>query len=934
MKELIRQCIEARLADNDCIFVFPSDLAAASWLQTSLRSRQLEAVASSRFISWDNFKDRVFPGCSDRRPSSRLVRMFFSRNLLESNRKTVFLRHIVPAGQSAASLNFVRYLAQALPALGRLGSNLTFEPSPLLEEWLDIRKKYAAFLDQAGLYEPSWLERQAVAPQQHYQLFFPDLTDDWPEYKDSLATLPKVVCHCYETWRQSSEARSKPSVAATQFGNYLQEVRSVLLSIRQAARQGINPASMLISLTDMEACLPVLEREAKIAGIPLDIREARPLAVSAGGRLLKDLLAVDETDASFAAMRRLLLDCSRPYRSPQPIHELMQLALEKHILASIPDIRGDTWLASIPPGQEALAGLYTDIRRHCRNLAGAATFSAVRQHFDAFRQQFLDETAWTAGQNDEIARCILVLDELQTTASDLRLPAINGSAALWYQQLEESLYLATSKTSGVPVYKFRVSAGCQPSLHFVLNLGEQASRLAGRSLRFLREDERAKFETEDTNLSEGIIRILSESGERVYLSHSIEGPDGFRPPHPALTLQPPEPHAQTTNRLTWQADLWLPARDGFYQPDSTARSAQAVGQPTELFPLQKSSLASALVTCAQQAAVDYTLGKPDRPERLPDILKARLLTRLETSGRLTVNVSLMETYRVCAFRYLLEKSYRLAATQTGLSFLDRPLIGNLYHDTLRAIFQPLVEGRLTIVRPEAAGEAERPADSDVPAALDHTIGKLAESHGPFAALMAEAVRPVLIQNLRQTLNTLRTMLDGCIPWQNDQQTLLLHFSDETVNLDGRPDLVCYSPLGKRDRPTGIPAVRLIDYKTKGIPDAKELRGDSAGQPGKLQIPAYISLLEALQVEVEEAWYLGIEKDGKKKNLLKAYGPDETSVFRFEDKAGLTEAIRQACATTANMLRAGQIFVPAYKDLAEACQYCRLPGVCRQHFTVG
>lgn len=306
--EPIGAAVLGELEDGRCRFVFPSEVAARSWLERILVATGRAALPGRRFVSWDAFKSARFPGPEGARPCSKLVRGLFARSLMADNAKAPFLRSVVPPDRADASPRFARTVASALPALRRLPEG----SGEGLADWRLIRERYAAFLAERGLYEASWNPRAAAPGAERWILFYPDLTEDWADYEDAVRAMPdaKVI---------DASTLSPEPVPSTSFVTLVDEIRAVLLKIRESIEGGVDPCDIAITVAAPDSALPVLQREAAVAGIPLDARDAYALADSAGGRLMADLVDVARSGRSFEALRRLLLDLSRPWNDPEAV---------------------------------------------------------------------------------------------------------------------------------------------------------------------------------------------------------------------------------------------------------------------------------------------------------------------------------------------------------------------------------------------------------------------------------------------------------------------------------------------------------------------------------------------------------------------------------------------------------------------------------------
>lgn len=895
------------LDDPAVRFVFPSEVAASSMLSAALAASSRKALPTRRFIGWDAFKSEVFAGDHRSRPSTRAIRSIFALMLTQENSRTPFLSSIVPRTAAAASVRFAKSIGSALPALKAIPDG----SSSHLADWLEIRRRYELFLAERGLYEAAWLGREAASSNNTWVLFFPDLTEDWDDYATATHDVPGVTILL-------SNSLGDAPVPAAHFGTIVEEVRAVLLSIRSQVAAGADPAGIMISVAAPESVLPILEREAAIAGVPLDAREGRPLSESSGGRLVADVIALSRSRMSFEALRRMLLDLSRPWKEKAAARRLLDIGIRKHVVAPFPSSdKTDVWEASIGTDDGAMR-LYRGLRTASLRIANAKGFRSLRSSFDAFKRSFLDETAWTPRQNDEIARCLAVLDELEEAALAAGLPAdtVPGAADAYLEQLAETRYLPVSESSGIAVYRFPVAAGTMPDLHYVLNLAQGAAVAAARPLAFMRADERNKLGASDRDISAGLIRLLSVSGKHVFLSHSEDGPDGVRPPHPAISTE--------SLGLSYERDQWLP-------------NIEAEARPVEkLFPAQVRSAQSALMTVLGQASQDWALGTPEKPVTMGIDAQAKAMQALTKNDVLKLSTTAMQEYSSCAFKRIFFRRLKVEAVDTGLSFMDNLLLGQLYHEAFGRLFEPLARDGRSIVAPAesvdaASGALARPSREDIENALVAAIDTLGSDRGPMAGILINTARPVLRRNfLRAAANLLRA-LDGQVPVMADNTDLTAPLKTPGTQLSGRPDLICRA-ANDDDRKRAM----IVDYKKSKIPSKKDLEPSEDGSVSALQIPAYTVLAEQAGYKPDSAYYLSIEGSQENgKGLLLVFGssPGLKPAIPAEKMYLLRPALESAAALTTGIIQRGEVFVPAMRDRDVLCANCDLRPVCRAHYAV-
>ena len=834
INQLHREVLGA-LADGKTVFVFPSEIAAASWLNRALVESGAKALPNHRFLGWDAFKARIFSGDKATKPATKVVRTLFARFLMDENARTPFLLTLPPPDKAALSARFAPMIAKALPALRQIPEG----PGPYLRDWRSIKERYTVFMAEHGLYETAWEQRRADTLACPYLLVYPDLTEDWADYQAAVLALPMT---------RVLLASEMPELAteAARFPTLVDETRAVLLKIRGALTAGADPASIMISVADPERILPVLAREAAVAGVALDLREGKPLSESAGGRLIGDILAVVKTGRSFETMRRLLLDRSRPWRDPDTAGHLIRTGIEKHILAPLPGQSVDIWELSMDrKDDEPIRGFYRKLRLHCDKIATAGNFGTLRTAVDSFKQTFLDDEAWDENQNDEIARCMAELDILDENATAAGMETLGRAADIWMEHLESVRYLKVSKQAGIPVYRFPAAAGAMPDLHFVMNLSLKAAVAAARPLSFLRDDERQKAGAFDRDISGGLIRLLAASGGTVYLSWADEGPEGTRSPHPALVSASPE-----SLGLPYERTAWLLNAEEDFKTLATLPS---------VFPIQQRGAALALETVLAGGDRSWSEGNPDFPVVMDSEISKRVQESLSADdGTLHLSDTALEDYRDCAFKRIFGKHLQVQAVQTGLSFIDARRLGSIYHEAFRRCFQPLAEAGRTIVQGTEAGEVSWPGDADAAAAIEEAVRSEGTRLGPFGTLLLESGLPQMRFSFVSAMARARAVLDGQIPVMVEQAGLLAPTETKGVMLYGRPDLVCVDPSSEA---RGTKAT-ILDYKKSSLPHKKDLRPDEAGSLRKLQLPLYAKLVSHAGYQPVRAAYLAVEDDKK------------------------------------------------------------------------
>lgn len=903
--------------DKQYVFVFPSEAAAQSALLASLKESGKKALSSARFISWDTYKSRIFPGPEGIRPASKALRLIFSNKLLLENQDRAFLKFIIPENYSSASGRFTSYIASALPGL----FSLPEDGRDFLGDWAEIKKRYSAFMKSTGYYEPSWESRRASKNDQAWFLLYPDLNSDWDNYSPIISTLDNTEILL-------SDSLGNGKVEATEYNTLTEEIRATLLAIRNLTEKGKNPSSIIISLAAPDSCLPLLKREAFCAGIKLNTRKASPLSDSCGGRLFNDILALAGKNTDFAALRRLLLDGSRPWKEEATARRLLARGIERHLLAQLPEQsdpskglpkagtkttarRKDSWEEALQADPEAKS-LYKGIKTSAANICDAKSFTELRNAFNKFKKAFFIEENWNKKQNDEIARSMILLDELADAEDYTGVKDISGIASLYSILLSDSLYLEAGSSRAVSVYPFPAAAAAAPDYHYVLNLNQKSARAESRPLAFLRPDTRDKLDLADRDYSAMLIRLLALSGKSVSLSYSVDGPDGVSPPHPVLDLN---------KHNSYKRDDWL------INKEAGGLSLQ------EVFPVQKASATAALKTVFPQKIKSWSQGLPSKPVLIGPFSKDNVIQKEFQNGIPKLSASSIEEYDSCAFRRIYDRILGISEQDSGLSFIDNRLLGGIYHNAFSFLLKPLAEKEQSIVAGTISGESLRPDNNSAVSAMEKAMDTLYESEGPLAFALVHGIYPMLVNAFLDACSVLRKLADGYKVLYADNRWIEAKIDDNQIAILGRPDLVCIKDIQDSEK-----EVLIIDFKKKYLPEKKYLSLQEDGSLIKLQIPIYSLLAESLEYRLTKAFLLsieGLDNDGAKTRLVLGYENygRQSPAIHLENKELMEKAIEKKAKEIAIVLKEGYVFVPELEDRFYICSNCRYKRLCRVHFTM-
>ncbi|MBR5096748.1 MAG: hypothetical protein IK094_06545, partial [Treponema sp.] len=204
-KCIIEETLKKNILDKNSVFIFNTDVAANSWTDFIVRQDGKDGwpltVAQERFLAWDAFKGKALKSKKQgRKAIPALLRKLFARLLLERIRNGEFsFERIINSDYKENALSFTDWLAGVLPSLGRwrllagkfIDENEKFKDERDTSEnrdYLKLFQEYSRFLDERGLFEPAWQDsRFDDESEKKYIVFFPELLDDFDEYKEVLS---------------------------------------------------------------------------------------------------------------------------------------------------------------------------------------------------------------------------------------------------------------------------------------------------------------------------------------------------------------------------------------------------------------------------------------------------------------------------------------------------------------------------------------------------------------------------------------------------------------------------------------------------------------------------------------------------------------------------------------------------------------------------
>ncbi len=851
----VRETIRENWHRENAVFVFPSQVASALWLEAALGFLGVGTVPADRFIAWDRFKENALrANVGSLKPVSSVVRKLYALDLARRNAGAngPILTDVIPRAYAESGERFAPWISRMLPSLSpwrspaRDAARGTGRDDMNGRDGEDrdlaaIADDYEAFLSRHRLFEPSWQKPPLRDEGLEYVIFFPDAIEDFSEYSAIVSQTPFV--RALRAADLVTDTDTRPALSV--FGTSRQEYRAVALRIEALLRSGTPCESIAISVPDVESAAPYLTRELSIRGIPHVYRSGAPLSSLPAGRLFSLVEGCVASGFPFRALKALLLDRAVPWARADLAEELIGFGIRNHCVTPWREGTAeiDVWEAAFrTPGKSGsaerrLRDFYRTLKDHLLAVTSARRFADVRKAYFSFRDKFLDMTLLAPEDDAVLARCVAELGKLEAVELEYPDVAPERPWSVFLETLVETTYVAQRSDGGVSVFPFRVAAGTPFERHFVLDASQDRASVTYRPLGFLRQDKRERAGVADVDASGAFFSAYCVSGAD--FSFSERSLKGFGVPHGWF--------AETARPEQTEDDPYLLERGllngGGARPDRAYRP-------------QKEGY-DRFAERSWPPAVSY-LSRPYGPS--PAALVSRVLGIQEDDGAVRVSQSDLARFGVCNASWFLARALAIEPMARDAELPNERNLGLLYHAVLRDLYARIRDEDGVFAAAHVPLYAEWAASLARNATSDH-----AEFRGPLAAPLLETLARRVADGISGILARDAEHLDGFAPRYLEHD---LSFTEDGVRFYGKIDRISVNPADG----TAV----IIDYKSGkargpssyAVDPAGDIEEDADGATATLddyQIPMYVHLAErspgspCYGNRVGEAWFASIKE---------------------------------------------------------------------------
>ncbi|MDR2419048.1 MAG: PD-(D/E)XK nuclease family protein [Treponema sp.] len=890
-KSGILDYIAGALEDRRVRFVFPFAIPAEFWAREAALATG-RPLDPGRFMAWDRFKEHALSiRQTGRREINRAVRTLFASSLLRENHrefqkgKALLRDYINPDYADSSYSSFIGSIARLLPALDavlRRPEIADIREDAYFNDLKLIHERYAWFLAEHNLYEPSWNRAAFNAFDEKWLLFYPELAEDWDEYEEELLCLAKdggdtvriiplgaIAAPLYENARGETIHAIIGSYARKHmvFTLSSDEYRCLALLTRRLldeARLGYE--DIVISFAGGGNPERLIQ-EFRLYDIPVDLRQGKSLVEYPAGRIFTALSACPAQKWSFRSLKNLLLDKAFPWKDKEWIDLLIDFGLQYRCLSGFHegyhDI--DVWEKTFEQHIKRdflerpvfkLSSFYEQLKKDINAVVNASSFEDLRTAWHIFSRNHFDKAALASDTDKLFARAMRALDAL--IEIEKQFPGLSAGSAetggdetgaggrafpIFLSYIQEEPYVYQSDTRGVALYDYRVAAGIGPAVCFIINMSqEDATVVYAAGASFLREDRKRLLKIPDRDVSADFIRAYAISGGFPVFTVSLQTFSGSVIPHRRLY--------DLEGRLVYPKDVLLPESPYDIEAKLGLSEGAGVGG-ADILPLvsevQKHGWQARQVMLCPPLGVDlrYT---PMNDVALREALRERLGKQIlfsrikrhipiddentsEAVHDLRLSPTDLNEYQVCPFKWLMERGLLIEPKQTEIETIDQKNVGTLYHHIIEAIFRRIQENG------DGYFHSALLVDEYQTYIVEETrkaIAKAQMNEGAFQESVYDMLRPRIMAAMRDYL--VQADIDGAKVLGAEIPLRREYPCSETA-LSGKTDLVLQDSAGN---------LLVLDFKTASLPLTSALVAMDDAEPAipqDVQMAAYINMIE-------------------------------------------------------------------------------------------
>lgn len=824
----IHAYVKKHITDLNTVFVFPTMVSARHWLEYAAISYKETTIAASRFLSWDQFKAQCMRVSTQNNTAiSNALRLLYCTSIAEKNKTAAkkgktFLSHLIPEEQALDSFNFINWLFNLLPELDFSVSGITQTAGGMVSELYKLKEDYGKFLQSYGLFEPMWLSDFFVPFGTQYVLFYPDLIEDFFRLELLLANQPEVII-------VPVPLNMTEQLVCHAFKNTRLELQYIFTETEKLLANGVLPADIAISVSDLKTLQPYIKREAHIRDLPLNIRTGFSLGRHPVGSIFALLQNVEVSHYSFASIKKLLFRNRIPWKHENIIKDFFSYGIQNKCMVSWQD--GGVWknvweetfnaMTIKDKSVVSIESWFSEFKQQIKKLITAKSFTEMLKQYFIFRNQFIDLDKIEQEDDNVLSRCVRILHELSTLETSFAQYIPKSPAAFFVSLLEKEQYVLQSTGIGVNVFAHGIAASAPFQYHFVIGADQKNGAVLHQPLSAFPPDIRKRQRFSDKDVSADFFCAYHATG-KTHFSYSKKTFTGETTAHEAFRIIEEtvlQPHVD----LYQQEKLFF----------TGAANLQSV------YPIQKQAF-TRIFPCIKNRRQEF-LNEPLSPNT-PSLSK-KINDHCKNEGLARVSATTLKLFQESPAQWFLQYALELDDEPVDPNMFNPQELGVLYHIILERIYKKIqnvdncfYSSHITLYREWAI---------DI---IQTEIKKNIALRGTLAAAFSEPMKQQILSAVEFVFSFDAEFFDG---WQQKGIEFSANVKKDDILFTGKVDRIIFNPS------EGTMAV--LDYKSGKMPTYTAYSVDRLSD---FQIPMYILLTESEQASsvVEYGIFLGLKKN--------------------------------------------------------------------------
>lgn len=942
MNNIIEETIKNHISEKNAVFVFPTQISADLWADRTCLVTEYSAVPMEKFIPWDVFKgNAVRSENQNKDPIPAIMRLVFGEKIVAENAENPFLKNLIIPEYAKTAASFASWISSLLPQLGlwKEYSDKNGGISDDEDEDLNlIYKKYSDFMEKHNLFDPAWEKPPFKNNGNHYYLFFPEILEDWEEYKTILESSKTFI-----TIIKVEDRKIESPVNI--FNNSRIEIKNVASYVSNLKRQkNVKWDEIAVSVPNMDVYAPYIEKEFDLMEIPYVSKYSKPLGQSGAGNLFSQIKNCIEQDFSFDSIKNLLLDNELPWKENSLKEQLIKFGQENHCVCNFDfkNVKIDVWEKSFKQQstEELLETYYKKLKKSLTKFKKTVNFNQIRQSYFEFINEFFDMENCSEKSDKILGRCISELGGMIDLENRFDECVVSEPFSFFVNYLSSKPYLEQLEQGGVAILPFKTVATAPFKIHILFDSSQKSLSVIYRKFSFLNDEKRLRLlKNEEINVSEKFIQLYENNSLEflAYFTCGIKTFDGY---------------SQACSYLV-EKDLTKETNENILFPNNPYNSEKKwfIGDSS------KDEFPSKIMKFEQKSFENW-MKIQNVDEKNSKKAEEFVLNfgKNENLNKVYVSTSQLSIFYDCPRKWFFQNKLQLSETDNAAELINSYAIGEFYHKILELYLKNLKEtnqiieysenGYLNEYQKKLIQECINDAVSENNPATKYNSYLAKEILNTSKVAVEELIENCLIEFYR--------IFNNCRVYDVEGK---LFEENEKFNLVGRYDCLLKDCENQQ--------FYLIDFKTSenAIPkkiyaEENEEENSEKNQENPLveeenrvpleeqdlpnfQMPTYIHLLQNQKspIKVENAAFFSIKDFSCKavigKNMQERIGKKTKKQTKNFDE--FQETIKKTLECIDNFVlrvNEGDFAVNSKVQNYKKCAACSFKSICRKTFNVG